>query len=264
MSSVKINPKVSKYLDIFVSGAAALVIWGALQKILHTPSANLWLKIGLTCEALIFAIYALLYIISPLADDSGSLGQPNVSHGHAHAAPQGNNAQNLNTLLDGAGITNENLSKLSHNFHLLTATTEKIADVSHAVANTADYARKAKDAGHAFDTMKDTLNQVSTTINTVASMDKGFKSFAEQVLSVNKNLSALNTVYEMELQENNNHIKSLSKFYGQLDKVAQSFASTAEDALKAKNQMTALTENLTKLNSIYGNIISAMQTTNKH
>ena len=49
-----IPPKVSKIVDVFVSIAAAVVIWGALRKILHAPDADIWLKIGLTTEALVF------------------------------------------------------------------------------------------------------------------------------------------------------------------------------------------------------------------
>ena len=60
MSSVKINPKLSKWMDVAVSLAAAVVIFGALQKILHTPIADLFLQIGLYSEAAIFAMYGFV------------------------------------------------------------------------------------------------------------------------------------------------------------------------------------------------------------
>jgi hypothetical protein len=49
--AAKIPAKVNKWLDVFVSLAAAVVIYGALQKLLHTPIADMMLKIGLTVEA---------------------------------------------------------------------------------------------------------------------------------------------------------------------------------------------------------------------
>ena len=52
--SVKIPSNVSKWMDVGVSIGASAVIFGALQKILHTPIADLWLKIGLYTEAVIF------------------------------------------------------------------------------------------------------------------------------------------------------------------------------------------------------------------
>ena len=70
-----IPAKVGKIVDVFVSIAAAIVIWGALRKILHSPDADMWLKIGLTTEALVFLVYGILYLKYPAVDD------------HAHAAP---------------------------------------------------------------------------------------------------------------------------------------------------------------------------------
>jgi hypothetical protein len=55
--AVAIPPKVSKIVDVFVALAAAVVIWGALRKILHAPDADMWLKIGLTTEAVVFLVY---------------------------------------------------------------------------------------------------------------------------------------------------------------------------------------------------------------
>ncbi len=64
-----IPPKVSRVVDIFVSVAAAVVILGALQKILHTEYADLMLKIGLGTEALVFL--GIWSIISDLSYNSG-------------------------------------------------------------------------------------------------------------------------------------------------------------------------------------------------
>ena len=63
--SVKIPSNISKWMDVAVSVAASAVIFGALQKILHTPIADLWLKIGLYTEAFIFLLYCILYLIYP-------------------------------------------------------------------------------------------------------------------------------------------------------------------------------------------------------
>ena len=64
-----IPPKVSRVVDIFVSIAAAVVIWGALQKLLHTSTADFFLKVGLGTEAAVFLVYGILYLIYPAVDD---------------------------------------------------------------------------------------------------------------------------------------------------------------------------------------------------
>jgi hypothetical protein len=51
------------WVDKAVSIGAAVVIVGALFKILHWPFANELLIVGMLTEALIFLIYAYLYIL---------------------------------------------------------------------------------------------------------------------------------------------------------------------------------------------------------
>jgi gliding motility-associated protein GldL len=85
------------------------------------------------------------------------------------------------------------------------------------------------------------------------------KGFHEQVQGLTKNLSSLNTIYELELKEANNHLKSLNNFYGKLNEASATMMSSADDANKAKEQIASLANNLGKLNSVYGNMLSAMQ-----
>jgi gliding motility-associated protein GldL len=74
-----------------------------------------------------------------------------------------------------------------------------------------------------------------------------------------KNLSSLNTIYELELQESNNHLKALNTFYGKLAETANVMNGTAEDAKKVQVQVGSLANNLTRLNNVYGNMLTAMQ-----
>ena len=76
---------------------------------------------------------------------------------------------------------------------------------------------------------------------------------------LNKNLASLNTIYELELKESNSHLKALNQFYGNLTQASQAMSGTAEDAMKAKEQIAALANNLGKLNQVYGSMLTAMQ-----
>src|SRR6476620_2432866 len=98
-----IPPKVSKLVDVFVSIAAAVVIWGALRKILHSPDADIWLKIGLTTEALVFLVYGFLYIRYPAVDDG---------HGAPPKAAPGDVLGSLDKAMLAADITPTNLNRL--------------------------------------------------------------------------------------------------------------------------------------------------------
>ena len=74
-----------------------------------------------------------------------------------------------------------------------------------------------------------------------------------------KNLSQLNAIYELELQDSNNHLKAMNKFFGNLNAAASALSETATDAVKYKDNLVQLNKNLTSLNSVYGNMLSAMK-----
>ena len=73
-----------------------------------------------------------------------------------------------------------------------------------------------------------------------------------------KNLSALNAVYELELQDSNNHLKSMSKFYKDMELTLQNFNESVDGSQQFKVEVGKLAKNLTSLNAVYGNMLSAM------
>ena len=73
-----------------------------------------------------------------------------------------------------------------------------------------------------------------------------------------KNLSSLNAMYELELQDSNNHLKTLNKFYGNVAETMQNFSDSLADAKSFKDEVGKLTKNLSSLNAVYGNMLSAM------
>ena len=248
-----IPPKVSRVVDIFVSIAAAVVIWGALQKLLHTSWADFFLKLGLGTEALVFLVYGVLYLVYPAVDDH----QVKI----AGAQPQtGNPAlKSMEKMLEEADITPANLGKLSAGFQKLGTTVEKMGEISDVVKATGDYTQKTNEAAQALDAVKVAYSNVANSASSFNNASEGAKIFHEQIQVLTKNLSSLNTIYELELQESNNHLKALNQFYGKLNEASSAMNNTASDAIRAKDQISALANNLGKLNQIYGNMISAMQ-----
>ena len=162
-------------------------------------------------------------------------------------------------MLEEADITPASLSKLSTGFKQLSTTVTGIGEIGNAVAATADYSAKTKEATVALNSVKEAYTGAAASMSAFNNASDTTKQFHDQVQVMTKNLASLNTIYEMELQESNNHLKALNQFYGKLNQAATAMATTAEDAQKAKEQIAALAGNLGKLNGIYGNMIAAMQ-----
>lgn len=248
-----IPPKVSKWFDVLVSIAAAVVIFGALMKITHAATADTWLYIGLTTESVIFLGYGLLYLYYPAIDDH----QVNIA---GAAVPTANPAlKSMEKMLQEADITPTSLTKLSAGFQKLGGTVDKMSEIGDAVAATGEYTQKSKEAAKALGAIGEAYTKAAASASSFTNASEGAKLFHEQVQVLTKNLSSLNTIYELELQESNSHLKSLNQFYGKLAEASKAMLNTADDANKAKEQITLLAGNLNKLNQIYGNMIGAMQ-----
>jgi gliding motility-associated protein GldL len=85
------------------------------------------------------------------------------------------------------------------------------------------------------------------------------REYHEQVQNVTRNLGALNAVYEMELQDANNHLKSMNKFYGSLTNAMNNLTEASKDTEQFKTEVSKLTSNLHSLNTVYGNMLNAMR-----
>ena len=107
--------------------------------------------------------------------------------------------------------------------------------------------------------MKTTFQGAAKTMGSFNEASGDTVKFHEQVKVLSKNLGTLNQIYEVELQDANNHLKAMNKFYSNLVTASDAMASSAKDAASAKEQIGLLAANLTTLNKVYGNMLSAMQ-----
>jgi len=244
---------IDRLLNIFVSAAAVPVLLGALAKITHAAGADTWLKVGLYTEAAIFLVYALLYIFAPPPED----GVATVTHSNVET---GNPAlKSMEKMLADADITPANLSKLGAGFQKLGSTVSNISEVGDIVKASGDYAQKAKSASAALDQVKDAYLNTANSLTSFNAASESTKQFHGQIQVLTKNLSSLNTIYELELQESNNHLKALNQFYGKLAQTSAAMEGSVDDAKKAQEQIGLLANNLGRLNAVYGNMLTAMQ-----
>lgn len=250
MAAGKPRP-IDRILNIFVSAGAVPVLVGALFKITHTKGADTMLWIGLLTEAFIFACYALLYMFAP---------PPEAHVGAVATVETGNPAlKSMDKMLQEADITPTNLKKLGEGFQKLGSTVDGITQVGDVVKSTGDFGAKTKEATAAISSMATAFNSSAQTMASFNNASESARGFHEQVQVLTKNLGSLNTIYELELKESNNHLKALNSFYGKMAEASQAMMSSVDDANKAKEQIGALAGNLSRLNSVYGNMLSAMQ-----
>ena len=252
--SAGVSKSTERLINIIVCVGAAVVIFGALQKILHTKLADFFLTAGLLTEALIFLVYAFL---PPPGGEMHALVEalPKLAGGTS-----GNPAlDKMDKMLQEADITPANLGRLSEGFKKFGTTIDQIKDVSGALAATSEYTNKTKEASIALDSMKGAYQNATNTISSLNAASESTKQFHSQVQVLTKNLGSLNAIYELELQDTNNHLKAMNSFYGNLVQASETMQGSVTDAKKTQEQIALLAKNLGNLNNVYGNMLSAIQ-----
>ncbi len=142
-----------------------------------------------------------------------------------------------------ADITPTNLAKLSDGFKKFGTTVDKISDVSGALAATTDYTNKTKEASIALDGMKNAYRVRLLPLLLLIMLLKALNSFHGQVQVLTKNLGSLNTLYELELQDSNNHLKAMNSFYSNLAQASEAMNGSIADAKKTQEQVALLAKN---------------------
>lgn len=268
--------KQGKYLKNLIIGlGASVVLLGALFKIQHWQGASEMLTAGMITEAFIFAMLGLL---PPHKDYYWERFYPNIDENpHIEAYRKGVKFQqpafagiggagggssataSLDKMLEEAKITPANLSRLNDNFTKFGQTVEQMKDITDVTAATGAYTKSARETADALGQMKNTFVGATQTMTAFNNAADDTAKFHQQVQVLSKNLGSLNQIYEVELQDANNHLKAMNKFYSNLLNASDAMAASAEDAKAAREQIGMLAKNLSSLNSIYGNMLSAMQ-----
>lgn len=239
-------------IDVLVSAGAAVIIFAAWAKLTHQSYADKMLTIGMWTETGIFMIYAAIEWIKPKHHEEDDEIPDEV-------IPVGSPLASMEKMMNDADINPANLKRLGESFNKLGATVNGISEVGDVVKSTNDFSSKTKEATTAIGNMSAAFTSSANSMSAFNTASESAKGFHEQVQGLTKNLSSLNTIYELELKESNNHLKALNGFYGKMAEASQAMMNSVDDANKAKEQISILATNLGKLNSVYGNMLSAMQ-----
>lgn len=254
----------TKIAPVITGVGAAIVILGALFKIMHWPGAAPMLIVGLGTEAVLFLLFAFA---PPVTDPDWTIVYPELGDVHSHVShkkeTKKENATGLvkkmDDMLNDANITPDTLSKLGSGFQALSQSVNQMGQVASAAVATEEYASNVKNASSSLIELNKSYSATVTAMSSMADASTDAKEYHNQVQSITKNLGALNAVYEMELQDVNVHLKSMNKFYGSLSSAMENMSEASKDTQAFKGELSKLTGNLTSLNSVYGNMLSAMK-----
>jgi gliding motility-associated protein GldL len=244
---------------------AAIVIFGAMFKIQHWPGASPMLVLGLSVEALIFIFSAF----EPIHEDPHwELVYPELALGHSdeldHDHPEKKSksvTEELDKMLAEANIERELLERLGDGMRTLGENASQMNKVAGAAAATDSYVNSLQAASDKVSSLSDAYERASVSISGLTAEAAEGESFGEQMQKVSKNLSALNNVYELQLKGSSAHLEATEKFQSQVTDMMANLSASVEDTRLYKENMALLSQNLTDLNNVYGNMLKAMTIT---
>jgi len=170
-----------------------------------------------------------------------------------------------------------------------------IADLSGATVVTKEFVTNLKNASGSVGAMNSAYNETIQSIKSSAdSLASAYSQSAEQIVksggevtdsylkiaetiksehqviaqsgqvheqhleALNKILSALNAVYELHVKEGSDHLKGAQQVYSGIEDMILRLKDSIDETNKYKEEVVKLRENLSSLNGIYGNMLSAM------
>ena len=203
--------------------------------------------------------------------------------------------ERIEDLLGDASISESTLKGIGVGLEKLNVAASGIAEISGATAATQEFLKNIKAAtgsvGSMTETYNSTVNSITESAGALASAylqsaDQVAKSGSEvagsylkiaetlkgeqniiaqsgmvheqHLESLNKNLSALNAVYELQIKEGSEHLKGAQKVYGGIEDMILRLKDSIDETSRYKEEIVKLRDNLSSLNNIYGNMLSAM------
>lgn len=219
MALIDVNGKGFKsFMAKLYGWGAAVVILGALFKILHLPGADLMLIVGLGTEAVIFFFSAFekpaeevdWTLVYP---ELAGMEDPDFIEGRLEKGSQLTPTQELDNMLSEAKIDSELMQSL----------------------------------GDGMKKLSDTAGQLSTTADAAGATQE----YSDQLSSAAKNMESLNALYQVQLDNSKTQVEMQNS-------VMERLGTTVEKSEGLAEEVAMLTKNIGNLNNVYGGMLSAM------
>lgn len=301
------SPGYKKLMGKVYGWGAALVLAGALFKIMHFPGAGPMLVVGMGTEIIIFFLSAFE---PPHAMPDWSLVYPELVGlepiDRGQGAPKVSGGSDLAALIQSGHLDAEVVQKLADGIKRLSNTTGQLSDLSDAALATDGYLKNIKAASESVNQLTSTqLKSAQTLEQSTAVLAQSYDSTAkalsqsgsrlvddinksgEQLVStygrlaqsvssesekiaanskqyfdqlggMTKNLGELNALYELQVKNSSAQVKASAEVAQGLDAIKGQFMQSVDDARIYKEQVAKLSQSISELNSIYGNMLSAM------
>lgn len=266
--------KGQRFFNFAYSIGAAVVIWGALFKILHLPGGSTLLCIGMGTEIAMFLLTAFdrppkdyhWEEVFPVLDSHDPEDRPDMKGGSG-VVIQGGSALDADALpasggpvsgqlTIGSGGSISNVEIPEEDTENLVDSMKSMAEQMKAVTEQISQLRETTDALNRVSGVL--LNSYKAITDNSESVSASSTGYVEQLEDLNRNIGGLNTIYEIQLKGISSQIESIDRVNRGLKDIRDMYEKSASESSRFCEETERMSRYMRQLNKIYENMISAM------
>lgn len=261
--------KKQRFFNFAYSIGAAVVIWGALFKILHLPGGNMLLSIGMGTEVLMFILTAFdrpareyrWEDVFPVLDTQNPEDRPEQLPGGGGGVVVAGQP-----VTDGVVVAGGASSGMA----VAVAGQPSVAiDPSDPGAATGLYVQKVGEVTNQMEQLLATtsaLNKVSETLlqsyraitDNSENITQSSTGYVEQMQALNRNISGLNTIYEIQLKSVSSQLDAIDRVNRGIKDICNMYETTAQASQRYCQESERMAQYMHQLNQVYAKMLHAM------
>ena len=286
--------KGQRFFNFAYSIGAAVVIWGALFKILHLPGGNTLLCVGMGTEVLMFILTAFdrpakeykWEEVFPVLATNDPEDRPDFNGGGGGiilgggtgggsgvkidgTAVSDQQARHAVGIPDGINLTEEDSRSLSESIAKMAAASDQLSRMAELTDATQQYLSRMSAISEQMERLRATteaLNQVSDVLlgsyraitDNSENITRSSTGYVEQMDSLNRNISGLNAIYEIQLKSISSQLDSIDRVNRGLKDIRDMYEKSARESTSYCDETEKLAHNMKQLNSVYERMVKAM------
>ena len=285
--------KGQRFFNFAYSVGAAIVIWGALFKILHLEGGNTLLCIGMGTEIAMFILTAFdrppkeytWEDVFPVLDSKNPEDRPDFANGggivigggsgdgtYSSYAPPAIDVAEVKSavgLPGGIALSEEDTISLHESITRMSAAAEQLSRMAELTDATQQYLEGMQAISDQMTQLRDTteaLNKVSSVLlasytaitNNSDQISQNSSGYAEKMEDLNRNISGLNTIYEIQLKNVSGQLETIDRVNRGLKDIRDMYEKSARESSRYCEETERMARYMKQINSVYEKMITAM------
>jgi gliding motility-associated protein GldL len=237
--------KGQRFFNFAYSIGAAVVIWGALFKILHLPGGSLLLCIGMGTEIAMFVLTAFdrppreyaWEEVFPALDGKHEENNPDFVS-QPSVAPEGGSYPAAEYSESSAGVAMPVAVPRQSPVQSPVAAPDQVPDLTGFADVSDEY-----------------VSQMQSIAEQMAKLNE---TYTEHMQDLNRNVAGLNTIYEIQLKSISSQLETIDKVNRGLKDIRDMYEKSANESSRYCEETEKMARYMRQLNAVYEKMITAM------